>query len=96
MKLEISEEEIAKHWEEERIQAFMKELNLTRLEAIIYLWSFNNISISKSDLKDLGRPMYIKFAKGLSGLIEELPKVKPDDNSRLRIKKIGTLKINEK
>lgn len=71
MILEIDEKEIAKHWEEGRIQCFMKELGLTRLETILYLWAFNYIFICQNDLKDLGRPMYVKFAQGFSRLIKE-------------------------
>lgn len=95
MQLYINEEEISKYWEEERIQDFMQELNLSRLEAIIYLWSFNNISISKDDLKDLGRPMYIKFATSISDLIKEQTNKVSDENCQLKIKKIGALKAKE-
>lgn len=70
MILEIDENELHKHWSEELIQEFMKEKGLNRLETILYLWGFNNWSISRMDLKDAGRPMYIAAAKGTARLFK--------------------------
>lgn len=59
------------HFDSRQIEAYTKELG-SRLEAIIYLWAFNNFSVhSPDDLKDYGRPMYRKLAKKLSKILCE-------------------------
>lgn len=48
-----------------------EEKEMSFVETIIYLWLFNNVSISATDRsKDSGRKMYEKFAKGMSKLLE--------------------------
>lgn len=60
---------ISGHFESGQIEHYIKELG-SRLEAIIYLWAFNNFSVHyPNDLEDLGRPMYRKLAKKLSKIL---------------------------
>lgn len=71
MKYVIDEETLSKNFREDQIEYFIKEYNFSRLEALIYLWSFNNFSTNTDEIrKDLGRPMYIKLAKKFSRLFE--------------------------
>ena len=66
MIFEIDEKKIfEQHWSEARIKGYAKEFNMSYLEALLYLWFFNNVSVSTDDQrKDLGREMYRKFARG--------------------------------
>lgn len=71
MLFEIDEEKVFEHWTEARIEGYAKEFNMTYLEAMLYLWFFNNVSVSTDDQrKDLGREMYRKFAKGTARFLE--------------------------
>lgn len=68
----LSKEKINKHFSDEKIQAFMQELGLTKLECILYLWFYNNAHITLDDFKkDCGRQMFVKFAKTITNLMEE-------------------------
>lgn len=72
MKYIFDDEEIEAHFSECQIKHYMKQNNLTRLESLFYLWAFNNFSVhSPDDLKDYGRPMYIKLARRLRILFEQ-------------------------
>lgn len=72
MKYIFDDEEIEASFSEGQIKHYMKENNFTRLQALFYLWAFNNFSVhSPDDLEDLGRPMYRKLAKRLSDLFEQ-------------------------
>lgn len=66
MKFEIDEEKIYKHyWSKERIEGYAKRNNSTFLEALLYLYFFNYVSVSNKDQSEnLGREMYKKFASG--------------------------------
>lgn len=67
----VDDEVLAFSFSEGQIEHYSKENKFTRLESILYLWSFNNFSVhSPDDLKDLGRPMYRKLAKKLANLLE--------------------------
>lgn len=71
MLFEIDEEKVFEHWTEARIEGYAKEMNMTYLEAMLYLWFFNNVSVSCDDqAKDLGREMYRKFARGTARFLE--------------------------
>jgi hypothetical protein len=71
MKYVIDEETLSKNFREDQIEYFIKEYNFSRLEALIYLWSFNNFSTNTDEVKeDLGRSMYRKLAKKFSRLFE--------------------------
>lgn len=72
LELQIDKDEIAEHFSEGQIKGFMKDLDMTYLEAVCYLYFYNNVGISTRDRsKDNGRPMYVKFAKSISGIIKE-------------------------
>lgn len=72
MKYIFDDEKIEAHFSEGQIKHYMKENNFSRLESLLYLWGFNNFSVhSPDDLKDYGRPMYIKLARRLSKLFEQ-------------------------
>lgn len=66
----LNEEKIvAGHFEKGQIEHYTRELG-SRIEAIIYLWAFNNFSVHyPDDLEDLGRPMYRKLAEKLSKIL---------------------------
>lgn len=71
MQLNIDEVKVFKHWTEARIEGYAKELGMSYLEALIYLYAFNFISISTEDQrKDCGREMYKKIARGIARLLE--------------------------
>lgn len=71
MKYVIDEETLSKNFREGQIEYFIKEYNFSRLEALIYLWSFNNFSTNTDEVKeDLGRPMYRNLATTFSRLFE--------------------------
>lgn len=73
----LSKEKINKHFSDEKIQAYMRELGLTKLESILYLWFYNNAHIKLDDFKkDNGRPMFVRFAKSITDLIKECKKDK--------------------
>ena len=73
----LSKEKINKHFSDEKIQAFMQELELTKLECILYLWFYNNAHVKLDDFKkDCGRQMFVKFAKSITDLINECKKDK--------------------
>lgn len=66
MIIEIDEGQLYKHWNKGTIEKISSEKNMSFLETVIYLWLYNNVSISAADRsKDSGRQMYEKFAKGI-------------------------------
>ena len=72
MKLVIDDETIHNNFSEGQIQGFMKDLNLSYFESVMYLWFYNHVGICARDLnQNLGRAMYIKFARGISKIIKE-------------------------
>ena len=72
MIIEINEEHLYKHWNKKTIEKISSEKNMSFLETVIYLWLYNNVSISAADRsKDSGRQMYEKFAKGIAKFLEE-------------------------
>ena len=72
MIVKIDENKVFQHWKKEKIEEISKEKGLTFLETILYLWLYNNVSISAADRsKDSGRQMYEKFAKGIAKFLEE-------------------------
>ena len=59
------------HFTEGQIKAFMKEYDFNYIQSVLYLWFFNNVSISPKDLKtESGRPMYRAFAESVADLFE--------------------------
>ena len=59
------------HFTEGQIKAFMREYNFNYIQSVLYLWFYNNVSISPKDLKtDTGRPMYREFAESVKDLFE--------------------------
>lgn len=65
MIIEINEEQLYKYWNKETIEKISSERKMSFLETVIYLWLYNNVSISSADRSiDFGRKMYEKFAKG--------------------------------
>lgn len=71
MIIEIDEKKVFEHWTEARIEGYAKELEMTYLEAILYLWLFNFVSVSTDEQKNnCGREMYKKFAKGVARFLE--------------------------
>lgn len=83
-KIFLDEEKIISgHFKSEQIEHYTRELG-SRIEAIIYLWAFNNFSVHyPDDLEDLGRPMYRKLAEKLSKILCVTLKIcKRKSNSR--------------
>lgn len=71
MKYVIDDEKLSQEFTEEQIKGIMKLYYFSRLEALIYLWSFNYFITNTDEIKkDLGRPMYRKLAKKFSRLFE--------------------------
>lgn len=70
MLIEINEETLFKHWSKETIEKISSERKMSFLETVIYLWLYNNVSISAADRSiDSGRKMYEKFAKGFGSFL---------------------------
>lgn len=54
------------------IEKIKRENNLSNLEVAYYLYFFNNVSISKKDLKENnGKEMYLKFAKAVANTMNQ-------------------------
>lgn len=64
----------------DRISWAMESLGMTREQAILYLWAFNNFSTCRAELKDCGRPMYRNLSKVLSRLVKYPSDVSQSDN----------------
>ena len=66
----LDEEKIvAGHFDNGQIEHYTKGLG-SRLEAIIYLWAYNNFFTCTADVaKDNGRPMYRELARTFSKLL---------------------------
>lgn len=70
MLIQLDEEKIFNRFTEDTIERMMTKYNLSYLGAIIYLYTYNDISISEKDLKENnGSEMYIKFARRISQLV---------------------------
>lgn len=64
-------DEIERRFSYQQIKHYMNENKFTKLQAIFYLWAFNNFSTNTDEVKtDLGRPMYRKLAKRLDDLFK--------------------------
>lgn len=73
MIIKIDDMKVFRHWKKEKIEEIAAEKEMSQLEAIVYLWFYNYVSISEVDRsKDSGRRMYIKFAKCFGELIRGL------------------------
>lgn len=55
----------------DRIPWAMEKFNMTREQAILYLWGFNEFSTCPAELEDSGRPMYRNLAQVLSRLVKD-------------------------
>lgn len=72
MKITVDTNLIQEHFTEGQIKGFMRDLSLSYIEAVLYLWFYNNVSITNKERNtDSGRPMYIKFAKSAGKIIKE-------------------------
>lgn len=68
--IKLNQELLNLHHSEGQIKAYMREYNFTYIQAVLYLWFYNNVSISPKDLKtDCGRPMYKQFAESVRELL---------------------------
>lgn len=71
MKYVIDDEKLSQEFTEGQINGIMKLYRFSRLEALIYLWSFNYFITNTDEVKeDLGRPMYRNLATTFSRLFE--------------------------
>ena len=69
--IKINQELLSLHHSEGQIKAYMREYNFTYIQAVLYLWAFNNAHIHLEDFKtDCGRPMFKKFADCVKDLFE--------------------------
>ncbi len=72
----IDTEKVEKHFNKGQILAYSKELQISDIGALAYLYFYNFVSISPNDLKkDCGRTMYRKFAQGLDEMLLEFGEV---------------------
>lgn len=68
----IDTEKVEKHFNKGQILAYSKELQISDIGALAYLYFYNFVSISPNDLKkDSGRAMYREFAHGLNKMLLE-------------------------
>lgn len=71
MKYVIDDEKLSQEFTEGQINGIMKLYRFSRLEALIYLWSFNYFITNTDEVKeDLGRPMYRNLATTFCRLFE--------------------------
>lgn len=71
MKYVIDDEKLSQEFTEGQINGIMKLYSFSRLEALIYLWSFNYFITNTDEVKkDLGRMMYRNLATTFSRLFE--------------------------
>ena len=83
MIIEINEEQLYKHWNKDTIEKISSEKNMSFLETVIYLWLYNNVSISAKDRDiDFGRKMYEKFAKGIVKFLTDRTKGHNNGNKK--------------
>lgn len=72
IKYEIDTEEINKNFTEGQIKAYMKEYDISYIEAVTYLYFFNYAHVRLDDFKkDFGRQMFLKHAKVLPMIFKE-------------------------
>lgn len=72
IKYEIDTEEINKNFTEGQIKAYMKEYDISYVEAVAYLYFFNYAHVRLDDFKkDFGRQMFLKHAKVLPMIFKE-------------------------
>ena len=68
----IDTEKVEKHFNKGQILAYSKELKISDIGALAYLYFYNFVSISLNDLKtNCGRPMYREFAHGFDKMLSE-------------------------
>lgn len=68
----IDTEKVEKHFSKGQILGYAKELEVSQIAALAYLYFFNNVSISLNDVKkDSGRGMYREFAQCLNKMLLE-------------------------
>ena len=68
----IDFEKIEKQFFPRQVELWEKNFNGDREAALLYLWFFNNVSVSWKDLKnDNGRGMYRTFAVAVSSKLLE-------------------------
>lgn len=73
MEIILSDEKIAEYFNDKQIEVYMREYNFTRIESFFYLWFFNYAHVRSNDFSnDLGRPMFVKFAKSIGNAINKL------------------------
>lgn len=71
MLINIDEEKVFEHFSEDKIEEYMEKNDMSYLESMLYLWLFNNVSVSIDDQrKNCGREMYKKFANGVTKFLE--------------------------
>lgn len=80
----IDTEKVEKDFSKEKILAYAKELSISDIAALAYLYFYNNVSVSLKDLKtDCGRPMYKAFAVGLNEMLLEFTGLETKDTEHL-------------
>ncbi len=80
----IDTEKVEKHFNKGQIIAYAKELKVSDMAALAYLYFFNNVSISLNDLKkDCGRAMYREFARGLNEMLIEFCGLETKDAEKI-------------
>lgn len=71
----IDFEKIEKQFSQQQVDIWEKEFDGDREVALLYLWFFNNVSVSWKKLKnDNGREMYRSFAEAISSKLLEAEK----------------------
>lgn len=71
----IDFEKIEKQFFPQQVELWEKNFNGDREAALLYLWFFNNVSVSwKAIQKDNGREMYRTFAVAVSSKLLEVEK----------------------
>ena len=75
---------IEKDFNKGQIIAYAKEIGISDIGALAYLYFYNNVSVAPKDLmKDCGRPMYRKFACGLNEMLLEYSDLNTKDAEKI-------------
>lgn len=71
----IDFEKIEKQFSPQQVEIWGKSFDGDREASLLYLWFFNNVSVSWKTLKnDNGREMYRSFAEAISSKLLEVEK----------------------
>lgn len=80
----LDTDKIEKDFNKGQIIAYTKEIGISDIGALAYLYFYNNVSVAPKDLmKDCGRAMYRKFAQGFNEMLKEYSDLNTKDAEKI-------------